>query len=318
MSLCFALFDGFSNMVLASAIEPLRAACDLSGRRNFTWKLATLDGQPALSSSRISINVDGPLAGAGDVDVLILLAGYGVRQHATPQAAAEVHQAARRARMLGGYDTGSWMLANAGLLSGRPATIHWLEQDAFREKFLDVRLVVDKFVIDGNRLTAGGAAGVMALTLHLIGRQAGEALVFDVAEMFAHGIEPQRWRALDPEPVAPLNHSYSLRRAIVEMRRSVEDPLPLRAVADAAAVSERTLNRLFQTELGMSAGKYYQTVRLSLAMALAQETRMPLTEIAARTGFASPATLSRAFSVHFGSTIGSARSQQVPGDRAGL
>ena len=205
--------------------------------------------------------------------------------------------------MLGGYDTGAWLLAGAGLLTDRSATLHWLEQDAFREEFLDVRLLRQKFVIDGNRLTAGGAAGVMALTLDLIGRQAGDTLVFDVADMFAHGIEPQRRIDLDPDRLAPPHHSPSLRRAIVEMRRGIEDPRTLREVAEAAAVSERTLNRLFHAELGISAGKYYQTVRLSLALTLAQETRLPLSEIAAHTGFSSAATLSRAYAAHFGFTI---------------
>ena len=43
----FLPFDGFSNMVLASAIEPLRAACDLSGRQLFDWCVATPGGAAA-------------------------------------------------------------------------------------------------------------------------------------------------------------------------------------------------------------------------------------------------------------------------------
>ena len=92
-----------------------------------------------------------------------------------------------------------------------------------------------------------------------------------------------------------------------QMRRTAAAPLPLARIADAAATSLRTLERLFPRELGVSPAKYYQMVRLGIARSLVEETALSAAEIAARTGFASTATLSRAFSGHFGTSIRAVR-----------
>ena len=92
-------------------------------------------------------------------------------------------------------------------------------------------------------------------------------------------------------------------RAIAEMRRTAAAPLPVARIAEAAATSPRTLERLFVRELGVPPGKYYQMVRLSVARALVEETALSASEVAERTGFSSAATLSRAFKDHFGSTL---------------
>ena len=75
----------------------------------------------------------------------------------------------------------------------------------------------------------------------------------------------------------------------------------------AAAVSPRTLERLFASALRQSAGRYYRNLRLAHARSLATETRLGLNDIAARTGFSSAATLARAYRSRFGQTVGGSR-----------
>jgi transcriptional regulator GlxA family with amidase domain len=77
-------FDGFSNMVLASAVEPLRAACDISGNPLFRWQVATVGGRPIRSSSGMQLRPDIALEALDRVDALVIVAGYGVREQAEP------------------------------------------------------------------------------------------------------------------------------------------------------------------------------------------------------------------------------------------
>lgn len=303
--LTFVLFDGFSNMVLASAIEPLRAARDLSGRRVFSWQTAAMSGAPAISSSRLSIGVDLALAAIGATDALVLIAGYGARDHMRRETLQAILMKARGLPLVAGLDGGAWLLAGAGLLTGRRATTHWMEVDALAEAFPEVEVVAHPFVTDGNVVTCGGAQGVLAWSLDLIGRRTDEALRHDVGNMFG---------LIEPQPVAVLPATMTdralppaMQRAVLAMRQTAEAPLPLARIAERAAVSERTLDRLFRAHLGVAAGGYYRQIRLSHARALGQERSLTLEEIAARTGFASASTLARAYRAHFGETLGQTR-----------
>ncbi|MBR9653294.1 GlxA family transcriptional regulator [Thalassovita aquimarina] len=296
--LTFVLFDGFSNMVLANAVEPLRAARNLSGRNLFEWQIATIDGAPARSSSGLQLQADKALSEADtNTGMLVLVAGYGAREHAAKsQVRAAIREAARRAETVIGLDMGAWIMACNGLLHGRRATVHWHEFDAFEEEFHHVEAVSDGHVIQGDRMSAGTATSAMSLILEVIRANAGDALAYDVSTLF-------RYDSAEKQRTASSALSPRLGRAVREMLRHIEDPKPLADIAGWAGVSLRTMDRMFQRELGVTAGEYYRSVRLARAQNLASATSLPVHAIAAQTGFASAATLSRAFRRHFGQTL---------------
>lgn len=305
LHLTFLLFDGFSNMVLASAIEPLRAARDLSGERLFSWQLGSLDGGPITSSSRMSISVDQPLSRVGATDALVLISGYGMRDHLDRGSVQALLRKARGLPVIAGLDTGAWLLARMGLLAGRRATIHWMEQVALAEAFPEITVLAEPWVIDGNIVTCGGADSVLNWSLHLIARHAGDALSYDVANMFWRrpAVPDEAGPPRLPDRMSDGALPLALQRAIVAMRENAEQPVRLADVARRAALSSRTMDRLFHAHLGISSGGYYRQIRLSHARALALETRLSLTEIASRTGFSSASTLARAYRRKFGETI---------------
>ncbi len=304
MKYAFLVFDGFSNMVLASAIEPLRAARDISGPGSFSWSVLSLTGAPVTSSSGLVLNCEGRLHGTERLDALFVIAGYGAQRLASPAVVKALQLAARRSPVMAGLDCGAWLLAEAGLLRGRRATIHWQDVDRLNEAHLDITVTAGSYVIDGNRMTAGDAGTVISLMLKLIGERGGGALAHDVSTLFAFGgATASRLPAIQE----PKQRAAPLMRAVAEMRANLEQPLELPEIAQAAAVSPRTLARLFGRAFNVTPGQYYQQLRLSAARTLTEETPLGGSEIAARTGFSSSATLSRAFSNHFGMTIRDAR-----------
>jgi AraC family transcriptional regulator, glycine betaine-responsive activator len=309
----FVLFDGFSNLVLANAIEPLRAANQLSGRELFRRSLLTVTGDVALSSSRIVVRPDARLADAGPLDVLFVVAGYDFRARATTAVRSALGRAATRARKLAGLDTGSWLLAAAGLIDGQRATIHWQELDAFAEAFPNVEISAERYVIDGRMISAGGASTVLDLMLRLIRERCGDALTFDVMNLFIYDVErayERPHRGARSRRLIEL--SPKLISAITLMRRTVETPLAIAEIAKRVATSPRSLARNFQREFAMAPGRYYQLVRLKAAQRLVEETPLGVAEIAVRTGYSSAATLSRAFSRHFNTTIRGIRRARRP------
>jgi transcriptional regulator GlxA family with amidase domain len=109
------------------------------------------------------------------VDVLVYPGGQGTRpQLGDPAVRQWVRAVAAEARLVTSVCTGALVLADAGLLDGRPATTHWasLELLAGLGKGIEVR-GEDRFVDDGDLVTAAGVSAGIDMALHLVGRFAG-------------------------------------------------------------------------------------------------------------------------------------------------
>ncbi|MGI1663721.1 GlxA family transcriptional regulator [Palleronia sp. KMU-117] len=295
------LFDRFSNLCLANAVEPLRAANTLSGRGLYRWQFLSIDGAGVVSSSGLPVQPDAPLSRHPGGDYLFVMPSYGFRRHSTAPTLRALRAAARRFRVVVGMDTGAWLLAAAGLLLGRRATIHWDEITPFAERFSDVDVRPDRYVIDGDRITCGGVTTTFDLILDLIEAQHGAMLRLDVASLFLHSDRPLARRADQGQgrhaPYAPVVDA-----ALSVMRRTVETPLPVAAVAQATGVSQRALEAAFRRAFALTPQAVYRGLRLREARRLAEGTPMSVAEIAARCGYADPSALTRAFRAEFGAS----------------
>ncbi|GGE87520.1 AraC family transcriptional regulator [Stappia taiwanensis] len=291
------LFDGFSNHCLANAVEPLRAANGLAGTPLYQWRFLTLDGAPAISSSGLPVSPTGPLSDDIGGDLLMVICGYDHQTHATPACCDALRAAAHRFDKLAGFDTGSWLLAEAGLLEGRSATVHWQELQSFAERFTEVRVRRRRYVMDGDRLSCGGAMTAFDLMARLIGDQHGEALRLEVAWLLMHETVPLR-----DETIGSVGRSEAVRQAVEIMRGALEVPVSVEEIAERVGLTRRRLQDLFNEELGTSPARVYRRIRLLTARNLATDTRLSIAEIALRSGYADPSAMTRAFTAEFGET----------------
>ncbi|AUH33049.1 GlxA family transcriptional regulator [Paracoccus tegillarcae] len=298
----FLVFDGFSNMVLANAMEPLRDVKMRAISTGFGWTVTTLDGGQVTSSSGLQISPDRAFDPENPGKRLMLVAGYHVRDLATPALAAALRKAARNAEQIIAVDSATWLLASAGLLDGQKATIHWQELDEFAETFPEIEVSTSRFVHSGPFATCGGASTTLDLMLDLIKDLFGAAAAFNASTMFLYDAERQNAIRRGAGQLAG-NAPRALLAALDVMSANIESPLSTGEVASRSLISERTLHRVFHQELKMSPGKYYQMLRLQRAQHLALETRLPLEQIALRCGFSSAPSLSRAIRNEYGSPI---------------
>ncbi len=297
--IAIVLFDRFSNLCLANCLEPLRAANMVSRARVFDWQIFTMTGDAACSSSGMQVLPHGALAGMERCDYLFVLASYDHALHDTARTRQALRSAAKKAQILVGMDTGPWLLASAGLLAGRRATLHWDLQDAFAERFLDVETMRTRLTRDGPVITCAGAMSALDLMMDLIARHAGMAARLDVEDQFMHGS--------DTAPDAPQPDAL-VRGALAQMRAHVEQPIPLGAIARRMGCQPRTLDRHFRRALGAPPGTVYRHMRLSEARKLLDSTALGIAEIAVRCGYESPAALARAMRVRYGAAPTALRS----------
>ncbi|QBX34284.1 helix-turn-helix domain-containing protein [Paracoccus liaowanqingii] len=304
MRVTFLLFDGFSNMVLSCLLEPLRAVRD-GGRADLEWQILTAGDGPVRSSSGLMVAPDPRQTGM--IDLLVVVAGYGHRAHAQGPARRHVADLARHSRQIVGADTGPWILAAAGLLDDREATLHWSLLPEFAEAFPHVRVMSVGHVTTDRVWTCGGASDALALMLSLIGTRFGKADAFLASTMFLR--DDPRPQGDVPDRLADLVRAGSarLRPILDHMCETIDDPAPLSRLADLGGMSPSKMDRLFRADLGMSPGQFYQMLRLARAQDLARTTQLSLHDIALRCGYCDAPALSKAFRRRFGYPIGQLR-----------
>lgn len=293
------LFDAYSAHCLANTVEPLRAANTFAGRQAYGWRFLTLDGGPAVSSSGMEVRAHGRLADCRG-DLLIAMPSYDFLRHTTVSTSRALQSAARRYDVLAGFDTGSWLLAQAGLLDGHQATIHWQELTRFAERFPEVQAQRARHVMDGNRITCTGALAAFDTMMELIGQHHGAALRLEVAALFmaAEATDTQ-------DPI--LARSRPVARAVALMQANLETPLPIAEVARQTGRSQKDLERRMRADLGATPQAVYRRLRLIKARKLVLETVLTVSEIALRCGYDDPSALTRAFRAEFGTTPRSLR-----------
>ena len=289
------LFNGFSNHCLANTIEPLRAANMLSGKALYEWRFLTNDGENAHSSSGLQVAPHHKLSEASG-DILAVMPSYGFKGFLGWPIQSALRSASRRFRVLAGLDTGSWLLAEAGLLDGHRATIHWEELTAFGERFPEVEVIRERFVIDADRITCSGAMAAFDLVLHLVSRDHGQALALEVSQLFMTRDSARSHSG------GTGGASRVVNRALAAMQENLEDPLPIREIARRAGRTQKSLEARMLADLGATPQQVYRRLRLNLARKLVSETDIAISEIALRVGYQNPAAMTRAFKAEFHAT----------------
>jgi len=297
----FVLVPGFSMLTYASAIEPLRAANQISEQSLFSWAHITPNGLPAAASNGVELRPDQRMDKAAHFDFVFVCAsdeGASFKDRAT---LSWLRYCASRGSVLGAMSGGAFVLARAGLLTGRRATLHWAYSEAFAEEFPEIDLRRSLYELDGDRVTCAGGISPLDMMHALLLREHGAKLTTDVTEWFLHtefreGQQPQR---LSFQARLGVSHR-GLMKALEAIDNALEEPLSRASLAVRAGVSTRQLDRLFMSQLGTTLGDYYQRIRLQRARSLVTQSNLSMLEIATICGFQGAASFSKAYKRRYG------------------
>ncbi|MEO0486372.1 MAG: GlxA family transcriptional regulator [Pseudomonadota bacterium] len=284
-------------------LDPFRAANYLEGATLFRWSLISETGGQVQASNGAEISTQpfGQAAGAA-AELLVISSSWQPEVHVSAQLRAVLRKAAKRQATLIGLDTGAFVLAQAGLLDGHRATVHYEHIDAFQELYPITEVSEALWVDDRRRVTCCGGAAALDVALHLIQRSHGSALANAAARyIFA---PPHRGPGASqyPQTAEPLGNSVpeAVRTAIRVMEANLETPLTIAEICRAAGLSHRQLNRLFAQCVRKTPSLYYRDIRLDRARGLVTQTNMSMSEIAYAAGFSSQVHFSRAYKDRFG------------------
>ncbi|OBK91182.1 GlxA family transcriptional regulator [Mycolicibacter sinensis] len=294
------VFDDVTMLDVAGAGEVFAEANRFGA--DYRIKIASVDGGDVTTSIGTRLGVTDALSSIESADTVMIAGADNLPRRAIdPELVQAVKSVAGRTRRLASICTGSFVLAQAGLLNGRRATTHWHDVRLFARAFPEVTVEPDAiFVRDGEVFTSAGVSSGIDLALALVEIDHGAELVRAVA----------RWLVVYLKRAGGQSQFSTLVEA---------DPAPqsaLRAVTDAiaadpgadhrvsslairASLSTRQLTRLFRSELGMTPADYVEKVRVDAARA-ALDAGHSVTDAARLAGFGSTETLRRVFVDHLG------------------
>ncbi len=213
------VFDDVTLLDVAGAGEVFVEANRFGA--DYQLKIASVDGRDVTTSIGTRLGVTDRISAVDSADTVLVAGSDNLPRRAIDPALVEaVRSVSARTRRMASICTGSFILAQAGLLSGRRATTHWHDARLFARAFRDVTVEPDAvFVRDGDVFTSAGVSSGIDLALALVEMDYGTQLVRDVA----------RWL------VVYLKRAGGQSQFSVLVEADPPAQSPLRAVIDAVA-----------------------------------------------------------------------------------
>ncbi len=305
LKVAFVLARSFTLSAFALFVDTLRLAgdeLDLSRRVTADWQVLGSTRLLITSSCGVQVAPTSDFVDPSRFDYVVVVGGL-LKTEKPIDAETErfLKEAARKKVPLLGVCTGTFILAEAGLMDDHETCVSWLHYNEFRERFPDLKVRSDRlYSLERQRGSCAGGSSAVDLAATIVRRHISKDAERNALEVLQverargiHDIQPRR-------PLAIECDDSRVKAALILMESQRGNRIPIKRLAEAVGLSRRQLERLFKDELNMSLGTVYKKIMLDKAKTLVQGSTMPLVDIALEFGFHSASTFSRNFKRNFG------------------
>ncbi len=301
----FVLAKSFTLSAFAMFIDTLRLASDdvdKSSRRLADWHVIGSTRHLISSSCGVQVAPTSGLVDPREFSFIVVVGGLlSSKVPVDDETIAYLKGAAEKKVPLIGVCTGTFILAEAGLMRTHQTCVSWLHYSTFRDRFPHHPVRADRiFNLDRSRGSCAGgssAADLAALIVreHISRRAERNALEILQIERARSALEIQTRRPLRIECADP-----RLKAALIMMEANSETIVPIDHVASCIGLSRRHMERLFLKDAGATPAAIYRRIRLEKARHLLTRTKAPLIDIAMEAGFENASHFAKAFRQVFG------------------
>lgn len=290
-------FSGMGIFEYACAAEVFGMARTAAGAF-YRVAACAIEAGPVVTQGGIRLDAPHDLSLLDQADT-ILIPGWREPDERPPAALLmKLRQAHMRGARICSLCSGAFVLGWAGLLDGKSATTHWRLVDDFRRLFPKVRIEPDALFVDSGQLhTSAGSSAALDLLLHLVEIDLGGVAAQAIARrllILPHrvGGQAQFAEAL-PLPRAPSRDR--LAQLMDDVGRAPQLPHTASSLARRAAMSQRTLQRLFVARTGQTPLLWLQGLRVERARQLLTQPGQALSHLGEQVGFSSEESFRRHF-----------------------
>jgi transcriptional regulator GlxA family with amidase domain len=299
---------GFPDVQILDVTGPLEvfgcATRLLAARRNVPDRAYTVEivasraGVLTCSSGMKIVATRALRAVRSGIDTLLVAGGIGTAAALRDgELVRWVRDTAPRVRRLGSVCSGSFVLAEAGLLDGRRATTHWEWCATLAKRYPSVTVAPDPiFVRDGNVYTSAGVTAGMDLALALVEEDHGRELALEVARQLVMFLRrPGGQSQFSAQLAVQTADREPLRELQAWITEHPEADLSVPTLARRVAMSPRNFARVFTREVGATPARFVESVRVEAARRRLEESAHGVDSVAAACGFGTAESMRRAF-----------------------
>ena len=213
-----------------------------------------------------------------------------------PSLVPFIRRTAESGAAIAAVGTGSFLLAETGLLRRKAATTHWFWFDEFAKRYPEIDLRRDQLIVQSNNLyCAGSVNSISDLLVYLMGGFYNPEVARRIENQFSPEIR-QRFRTTQLGSHMLQEHYDEIVMDLqLYMREKLRAPVSTIDFAGRYGLSERTLSRRFQRATGTTPWQFLLTLRMSEAATLLRTTNLSVTQVAAEVGITDSAHFARQF-----------------------
>lgn len=265
-------------------------------------RMASFEDAPNSSLSGIDIPIDLSL---NDIEAFDLVVFPAIWRNPKPilainaSAKAVIMRLYQQGSIFAATGTGTWILAELGLLDGKAATTHWYHLAAFKKRYPTLNVRSQHLITQADRIYCAASLNSLAdLTIHLIETLYDLETAIAVEQQFSPEVR-QAYRSRVFIDGADNNHNDEVViDAQLFIRDNYQQSINFLELASSLGISQRTLNRRFLAATSLSPGQYLQRIRSLTARDLLQHSNLSIAEIAIMVGFNGTAQFSDNFRQH--------------------
>jgi transcriptional regulator GlxA family with amidase domain len=276
-------------------LEMLNAANDIAKSRRQLDKLVTIelasgsDTTELVLSGGMRINCQTTLDSISNSDLIFVPGIWGNPRSSLPKLKPMMNWLAQQYKAgntLCSMVTGSFFLAEAGLLRGRPATTHWRFFDEFTQRYPNIKLQRKRFITSDERLYCTGSINaVRDLMLHFVEQLYGDSIAREIARQFTHELKRSYESLLLNEDQQRSHHDEEIIKVQEWLDQNYQAGVVISGLAKRFKLSVRSLNRRFKLATNASPLQYLQSLRIEHAKELLKQSNLAVSEVADMVGY---------------------------------
>ncbi|MDQ0043972.1 GlxA family transcriptional regulator [Variovorax boronicumulans] len=294
-------FDGISPFHLSVPCMVFGEDRTETGAPRFRMRVCAPEPGPLRTNAGFDLVVPHGLEAIRRAQIVVVPSWRDDGRPAPPALIRALQAAHRRGATVVGLCLGAFVLAEAGLLDGRPATTHWNLAATFAKQYPKVSLQPEVlYVDDGDVLTSAGTAAGIDCCLHLLRVRYGAETANRAARRMVVAPHRQGGQAQYIQQPVPATAERDRLAPLLEwLGKHLDVPHELDELARRALMSRRTFTRRFRESTGTTVGQWIQNQRLALAQRLLETTNHPVERVATGAGFGSAVSLRKHFTSAF-------------------